>query len=66
MIATEYLWSWVTTGSSNGLVPDGTKPFHEPVLTQIYVTRCHKVLTHRGQWIQLSIDQVKARRQAIN
>ena len=27
---------WVNTGSSNGLVPDGTKPLLKPVLTQIY------------------------------
>ena len=29
-------------GSGNGLVPLGTKPFPEPVLTQFYIiTWCH-------------------------
>ena len=27
----------INIGSGNGLVPDGTKPLPEPVLTQIYV-----------------------------
>ena len=32
----------VNIGSSNGLVPDGIKPLHEPLLTKIYVAIwCH-------------------------
>ena len=26
-------WIWVNIGSDNGLVPDGTKPLPEPMLT---------------------------------
>ena len=26
-------YMWVNTGSGNGLLPDGTKPLHEPMLT---------------------------------
>ena len=35
--ATELLWWWVTIGSGNDLVPYGTKPLPESMLTQIYV-----------------------------
>ena len=30
-------WQVVNTGSGNGLVPDGTEPLPDPVLTQIYL-----------------------------
>ena len=30
----------VNIGLSNGLVPLGNKPLPEPMLTQIYVTKC--------------------------
>ena len=26
-------WIWINTGAGNGLLPDGTKPLHEPILT---------------------------------
>ena len=29
-------WCYVNTGSDNDLVPDGTKPLPEPVLTKFY------------------------------
>ena len=32
----ELCWWWINSGSGNGLVPSGTKPLPEPVLTQIY------------------------------
>ena len=34
-------WWSVNIGSGNGLVPSGTKPLPEPVLTQIYVAIWH-------------------------
>ena len=38
----------VNIGSGNGLVPSGTKPLPEPMLTQIYVAIwCH----YRPQWV---------------
>ena len=27
------IWVWVNIGSGNGLLPDGTKPLPEPMLT---------------------------------
>ena len=38
MIATRLHWWKINIGSGGGLVPLGTKPLPEPVLTQIYVT----------------------------
>ena len=35
MSATEPYWWEVNIGSGNGLLPDGTKPLPEPVLTKI-------------------------------
>ena len=35
-------------GSGNGLVPSGTKPMPEPMLTQIFVTIWHGSLGHNG------------------
>ena len=37
----------VNTGSGNGLVPSGTKPSPEPMLTQIYVAIWRR---YRSQW----------------
>ena len=37
MNSTGPYWSLVTIGSGNGLVPSGTRPLPEPMLTQIYV-----------------------------
>ena len=39
--ALEHLWWEVNFGSGNGLVPCGTKPLTEPMLTQICVTIWH-------------------------
>ena len=36
--ATEHLWWQVNIASGNGLVPSGSKPLPEPMLTWIYVT----------------------------
>ena len=44
-----YRWQ-VNIGSGNGLVPSGTKPLPEPMLTQIYVAmrRHQAMLNHRS------------------
>ena len=39
MNVTGSYWWQVNIGSGNGLVPDGTKPLPEPMLTQIYVAK---------------------------
>ena len=39
--ATEHFWWLVNIGSGNGLVPSGSKPLPEPMLTQIYVAMWH-------------------------
>ena len=41
-------------GSGNGLVPSGTKPVPEPMLTQIYVAICKT----RPQWINSQQNNV--------
>ena len=40
--ATEPHWWYVMTGSGNGLMPSGSKPLPEPLLTKIYVALCHR------------------------
>ena len=39
--ATEHIWWSFNISSGNGLVPNGTKPLPEPMLTQFYVTTWH-------------------------
>ena len=34
LLPSRHHWWWVNIGSCNGLVPDGTKPLHDPILTQ--------------------------------
>ena len=36
--------NWVNIGSGNGLVPDGTKPLPEPMLTNHQMTISHEML----------------------
>ena len=38
------IWWKVNIGSTNGLVPSGNKPLHEPMVTRIYVA----ILLHRA------------------
>ena len=47
-----YFWS-VNIGSGNGLVPSGTKPLPEPILTHDPVI-CHHMASTRPQWFNLS------------
>ena len=44
------VWWYVSIGSGNGLVPDGTKPLPEPMLTQISVAQYDDP---RPQWVNL-------------
>ena len=44
VIVTGPHWWYINIGSGNGLVPSGTKPLPEPMLTQFYVgIWCHEV-----------------------
>ena len=38
-------WRYINMGSGNGLVLSGNKPFPEPMLTWIYVTKWHHLAT---------------------
>ena len=51
------LWWSVNIGSGNGLVPSGTKPLPEPMLTQISVAIwCHyATMSQLNQWWQRSM-----------
>ena len=45
LIATKPHWRFVNTGSGNGLVPSGTKPLPEPVLTHSEPNLCHYMVS---------------------
>ena len=52
--ATEHLWWQVNIGSGDGLVPSGSKPLSEPMLTRFYDTHqmtslSHNELSHEEQ-----------------
>ena len=40
---------WVNIGSGNGLVPDGTKPLPEPILTLVRFYGIH--IREISQWV---------------
>ena len=50
--ATRPNWWSVNIGSDNGLMPSGTKPLSEPMLTQVYEAKwCHKdTMTKQNTW----------------
>ena len=57
-------WIWANTGSGNGLLPDCTKPFTQPVLTDSLVYGIHMKL-NRNTGLILGVHPANERRNYI-